>query len=114
MQLTVRRCRGARAYYLHSILHDWPDDVCVKIISNIKLAMKPGYSKLLINDNVIPDTGAHWEATGADIVMLAMLSALERSQKHWETLLAEVGLRVVKFWYSGVANSNSLIECELA
>jgi hypothetical protein len=105
---------GARAYYLHSILHDWPDDVCVKILSNITPALKPGYSKIVINDNVIPDTDAHWEATGADVVMLAMLSARERSRKHWENILTDAGLRVIKVWYPTRANSNSLIECELA
>jgi hypothetical protein len=106
--------QGARAYYLHSILHDWPDDVCINILSNIRPALKRGYSKVLINDNVIPDMGAHWEATGADIVMLAMLSARERSRNNWESILADAGLRLVNVWYPTRANSNSLIECELA
>jgi hypothetical protein len=48
---------------MHSVLHDWPDKICVKIVQRIKDAMKPGYRKLLINENVITATGASWEAT---------------------------------------------------
>ncbi|RAL03513.1 uncharacterized protein BO80DRAFT_442634 [Aspergillus ibericus CBS 121593] len=38
---------GSRAYYLHSILHDWPDDVCHQILAPLKAAMVPGISRLL-------------------------------------------------------------------
>lgn len=76
--------------------------------------MKPGYSKLLINDNVIPDTNAHGEATGLDIFMLVLFSALERTHGNWEALLAEAGLKIVKVWTSKHPNAQSLIECELA
>jgi hypothetical protein len=30
----------ARAYYLHSVLHDWGDEACVKILENLKPALK--------------------------------------------------------------------------
>ncbi|MCJ1434336.1 hypothetical protein MMC27_003703 [Xylographa pallens] len=104
---------GARAYYLHSVLHDWPDDDCKKILSNIASAMKPGYSKLLINENTIPDQGAHWEATGLDLVMLTCFSSQERTMQRWENLCVSAGLKVVGIWHyeNGV---ESLIECELA
>ena len=75
--------------------------------------MKPGYSKVLINDNVIPETGAHWEATSTDIVMATMLSALERTHSHWEDMITRAGLKVVKIWYPRHVNGNSLIECEI-
>ncbi|KAI6778590.1 Demethylsterigmatocystin 6-O-methyltransferase-like protein [Emericellopsis cladophorae] len=32
---------------------------CLQILSSITAAMKPGCSKLLVNKNLIPDTGAH-------------------------------------------------------
>ncbi|KAK0627398.1 S-adenosyl-L-methionine-dependent methyltransferase, partial [Immersiella caudata] len=66
---TEQPVKGARTYYLHSVLHDWPDELCVKILERIKAAMKPGYSRLLINENVIPDTGAHWETTALDVML---------------------------------------------
>ena len=104
---------GARAYYMHSVLHDWSDDTCLKILAQVKAAMKPGYSKLLINENVIPNTGAQWEATALDIMMLTLLASRERTQENWEKLLGEAGLKICNIWT--VANGvESLIECELA
>ncbi|KAJ5488051.1 O-methyltransferase family 2 [Penicillium expansum] len=44
--------------------HNWSDDVCEIILARVKEAMKPGYSRLLINENVVPNTGVHWETTG--------------------------------------------------
>ncbi|KAK7748142.1 hypothetical protein SLS53_001396 [Cytospora paraplurivora] len=34
--------KGARAYSLHSILHDWTDSDCLRILENLKPALKPG------------------------------------------------------------------------
>lgn len=98
---------------MHSILHDWNDELCQKILSNLAAAMTPGYSKLLINDNVIPATGAHWQATSLDIVMMVDLAAKERTEQQWYKLIEPVGLRIVKIW-TAQASAESLIECELA
>jgi len=45
---------------MHSVLHDWPDSVCEKILKQITEAMQLGYSKLLINEIIIPDKAANW------------------------------------------------------
>lgn len=44
--------RGARAYFIRSILHDWPDEQCRIILAHLKDALEPGYSKILISDCV--------------------------------------------------------------
>ncbi|PYI28156.1 S-adenosyl-L-methionine-dependent methyltransferase [Aspergillus indologenus CBS 114.80] len=108
---TAQTVVGARAYYLHSILHDWPDDLCRTILANLKAAMTPGYSKLLINENVIPDTGAYWETTSLDFIMMSIGSA-ERTESQWRALLDGAGLRVVRIW-AAQRGVESLIECEL-
>ncbi|RMY95779.1 hypothetical protein D0864_05279 [Hortaea werneckii] len=110
---TEQPVKGARAYYMHSVLHDWPDETCVSILSSLRGAMMRGYSKLLINENVIPDTGAHWEATALDMMMLTLLAAKERTATQWRHLIEEMaGLKIVKIWDVG-AGVESLIECEL-
>jgi hypothetical protein len=48
--------KGAKIYFMHMILHDWPDDDCVKILSHLRDAMTPGFSQILINDAILPDT----------------------------------------------------------
>ncbi|KAK8037279.1 Winged helix-turn-helix transcription repressor DNA-binding [Apiospora marii] len=106
--------KGARAYYLHSVLHDWPDDRAAAIVHRIKAAMRPGYSKLLVNENVLPRTGAHWEASALDLVMLNLLAARERTERDWRGLLEDrCGLRIVRIWNGGGRGVESLIECEL-
>ncbi|KAJ0352381.1 hypothetical protein COL154_006593 [Colletotrichum chrysophilum] len=104
--------RGARAYYLHSVLHDWGEDVCKEILNRVTAAMKPGYSKLLINEHVIPPTGANWQETAVDMVMMTMFSSRERTEGQWRSLLEPAGLRIVKIWSKG-EGVESLIECDL-
>jgi hypothetical protein len=58
--MTEQPVKGARAYYLHSIIQDWNDQVNTDILKAIVPAMKKGYSKVLVNDFVVPSQGAHW------------------------------------------------------
>ncbi|KAL4887226.1 S-adenosyl-L-methionine-dependent methyltransferase [Aspergillus karnatakaensis] len=104
--------KGARAYYMHSVLHDWPDNIASKILANLVAAMKPGNSKILINENVIPDTGAYWETTSLDLIMMQIGSG-ERTERQWHALLESAGLRIAKIW-TAQRGVESLIECELA
>lgn len=104
---------GARAYYMHSVLHDWTDDNCRKILKGLVDVMKPGHSKVLINENVIPDTNAYWETTSLDIIMMADFASTERTEAHWHQLVGSAGLKITKIW-SAQRGVESLIECELA
>ncbi|KAJ2902791.1 hypothetical protein MKZ38_000072 [Zalerion maritima] len=109
---TEQPVKGARTYYMHSVLHDWPNETCLSILSRIKEAMKPGYSRLLINENVIPSTGAYWETTALDMMMIVLLSSRERTKDQWSSLIEdEAGLKITKIWCprNGV---ESIIEVE--
>ncbi|KAE8145131.1 S-adenosyl-L-methionine-dependent methyltransferase [Aspergillus avenaceus] len=109
---TVQPVQGARAYYMHFIFHDWPDEICREILSNIIPAMTPGYSKILINEHIVPSTGAYCETTSLDMIMMT-LGSRERTEDHWIKLLTSVGLKIVEIW-SAQKGVESLIECELA
>ncbi|KAJ5704304.1 hypothetical protein N7493_011442 [Penicillium malachiteum] len=109
---TEQPVKGARAYFLHSVLHDWSDETCQLILRRLVDAMTPGYSKLLINENVVPDIGAHCQATSLDLIMLADLGARERTEKQWREVIAPTGLVISKIW-TPVNSAESLIECEL-
>jgi hypothetical protein len=60
--------------------------------------MKAGYSKILISDVVLPDKGATSWPTESDIMMMSLLSAMERSASQWQNLLERAGLKIVKIW----------------
>lgn len=110
---TPQPVRGARAYSLHSILHDWSDEDGVKILQNLVPALKRGYSRVLLNEIVVSEERPTLAATNMDLMMLAHFAVRERTEKEWRDILAQAGLRVVRVYtYPGVAES--LIEAELA
>lgn len=49
---TTQPIKGARAYFMRTVLHDFSDEHCYKILANLKDAMEPGYSRILISDCV--------------------------------------------------------------
>lgn len=110
---TPQPVQGARAYYLHSVLHDWSDDDCVKILEALKPALKEGYSTVLINELVVPGQNASWPVTSMDHLMLVLGAMRERTEAEWREILRRAGFQVSKI-YSFEMGSESLIEAELA
>ncbi|KAF1915254.1 S-adenosyl-L-methionine-dependent methyltransferase [Ampelomyces quisqualis] len=91
--------KGARAYMLQHILHDFSsDDACRRILKNIIPAMTPGYSKLLIKELLIPDRNAPWALTSLDVNVMQSLSGQERTEKQFRSLLESVGFKVDGMW----------------
>lgn len=105
--------KGARTYYLHSILHNWSDADCTKILEQLKPAMVPGYSRLLVNEVVVPRRNPSWLATAMDQLMFVLAGVQERTERHWTELLGQAGFRITKI-YSYELGQESLIEAELA
>lgn len=89
--------KGAKAYYLRLVLHDWPDKQAKLILSHIRNVMAPD-SLLLLNENVLPESGiSHFQAQ-FDMHMMTLFSAKERTEREWKDLLDSVGLKVRKVW----------------
>lgn len=104
---------GACAYYLHQILHDWPEEQCRQILACLKPALAANKnSRILVNEMVVPPTGASMNNTAYDLIMMSMFSAAERSEKTWLDLIASTGLNVVKIWTSPIA-IESVIEIDM-
>jgi demethylsterigmatocystin 6-O-methyltransferase len=102
--------RGAKIYYMRNIIHDHSDERSIVILKHTRDALAPG-SVILIDDMVVPDVGAHWQAMSLDFAMMASNAALERTLDQWQTLIAGAGLKIKKVHtYSGVLR-NSVIEC---
>lgn len=110
---TEQPVKGARAYYMRNILHDWSFEDASRILAKLKPAMTPGYSKLLINETVVPDVGAEPSHTAADIGMMSHHAGRERTESDWRALLATSQLRIAKIWRSP-GESDSIIEAEAA
>ena len=66
-------------YFYHYILHDWSDKQCLEIMARVKTAMKPGYSKLLIHEMILPEQGASAFHAMLDLTMMIFNGGMERT-----------------------------------
>ncbi|MDM7921169.1 MAG: methyltransferase [Pyrinomonadaceae bacterium] len=83
----------ADIYLLKHIVHDWPDDVNLTILGNIRRAMKPG-SKLLILDAVLAEANQPDIGKIIDLEMLMLPGGMERTANEFATLLNTAGFRL--------------------
>ena len=105
--------KGARAYYFHHVFHDWPDNECRAILKQtVSLMSSAGKSKLLIMEDVLPNTGVSSYLAMRDMHMITLFRSMERTESQWMDLLGQEGLKIVKIWEIG-PNSESLIEAVL-
>ncbi|KAJ6117897.1 hypothetical protein N7523_005760 [Penicillium sp. IBT 18751x] len=103
----------ARVYYMKFILHDWTDLQCLEILQCLRGAMKKGYSKLIIEEYILPAKGAPLAQTMLDWQMMIFCSSMERTQGCWEKLLTSAGFRVMQFWFPP-RQGQGIIEAEVA
>jgi hypothetical protein len=109
---TEQPVKGAAAYFMHNVLHDWVDEKAIAILKNVAAAMEKGYSKLLIHESLISAVKPLARVTTSDITMMACLSAQERDEGEWRSLIERAGLRVVKIWRPA-QSVESVIETEV-
>jgi len=87
--------KGADAYIMKYILHDWNDEQCVTILRHCRAALAPG-GRILVAEHVIrPGNQADWGKL-LDINMLALTGGQERTRDEFRTLFARAGLRLQK------------------
>jgi O-methyltransferase domain/Dimerisation domain len=91
---------GADCYLLSRIINDWCDDRATKIVSNVRAAMKPGASLILIEPVTRTDDNS-FDAVIADINMLVYMGGAKRSTEEIIELCRECGLTVVRQYTSG-------------
>jgi hypothetical protein len=87
---------GADAYIMKSILHDWPDDVCVTILSKCREAMAPG-GRVLVVEGVVTNAPQATYLKLLDLQMLVMTSGgRERTEAEYAALFTRAGLRLAR------------------
>jgi hypothetical protein len=71
--------------------------------------MEKNYSRLLINDQVLPNAGTEVHPAVLDFTMLTYFNARERTESQWRVLLGKAGVEVVRIWRLG-SGSEAVIE----
>jgi demethylsterigmatocystin 6-O-methyltransferase len=89
--------RGAKAYYLRNVIHNWNDAASELILKQVRGAMAED-SVLIVDDVVMPRVGASWKQASMDIAMMTMLAAMERTEEQFRLLLLSAGLRLRDVW----------------
>ncbi|TGO34264.1 hypothetical protein BHYA_0205g00160 [Botrytis hyacinthi] len=110
---TEQPVKGARACYICQVLHDFPDDKCVVVLTQLRKAMKPGYSKLFIHGQIVPRSGASVWAVTQDFNMMTLLGAAERTRDCFVDVLSQSGLKVLGFYPAPDGVSEGLVEVEV-
>ena len=85
----------ADLYLLRYILHDWDDESCIRILRNLRRALRAG-GRVLILEMVIGDIGEPPAAPSMDINMMVVLGGRERTVPEFAVLLSAAGFRLVK------------------
>jgi hypothetical protein len=90
--------RGAKAYYLRTVLHDWPDKQALDVLARIREVMAED-SVLLINEHTAPESlEVPVIPVTLDIQMMEVFSSLERTEEEWVSLLERAQFKVAKVW----------------
>jgi len=87
---------GADTYMMKSILHDWPDDVCVTILSKCREAMAPG-GRVLVVEGLITAAPQAMYLKLLDLLMMVMTSGgRERTESEFAGLFERAGLKLAR------------------
>ncbi len=83
-------------YILKHIMHDWTDELCIRILKNCHQSMQ-GEGRLICVDSVLPPLGAA-SGTSAkllDVSMMLFIRGKERTMEQWEQIYEAAGFRIV-------------------
>jgi hypothetical protein len=87
--------RGADAYVLKHILHDWDDARCIAILRNCRAAMVPG-GRLLVIEALVEETSEDYGALADLQMMVVCCDGRERGRAEYEQLLVAGGFRLAR------------------
>ena len=103
---------GGDAYLLSHIIHDWSEPQCLTILGHCRRAMKPGTSRLLLIEMVLPEGNTPHPGKMLDLMMLVGPGGRERTETEYGELLAKADLRLTRVVPTDSAAS--VVEARLA
>jgi hypothetical protein len=85
---------GADAYVLKHILHDFAEEECLALLSNVREAIAPD-GKMLVVEYVLNGNNERHIGNIIDLWLLLLLGAKERTLPQYTELFAKAGFKVV-------------------
>ena len=102
---------AADIYVVKTVMHDWDDASCVRMLKNCRARLADG-GRILCVDKVLPpmgDTGASGTKL-LDMLMMVSLPGKERTEAEWHALYARAGLHVASITVVHARSVESLVE----
>ena len=84
---------GADAYLFRHLLHDYDDDDCLKMLKNVRRAMKPD-SRVLVLEKTVPTDDTPGPGRWLDLHVMLLTGGRERTVPEYEALFDKAGLRL--------------------
>lgn len=86
---------GGDLYVLSHVLHDWPDEECLRILRSCRDALGPE-GRLLLVEMVLPSDGTPHPSQFFDLIMLTVTGGQERDAEEYRSLLSRAGLEMTR------------------
>lgn len=112
---TANPVKGAKVYHFRACLHDWSDEICVRMLKCCVPAMARD-SRLLIAECLLPadprdDVGG---LMGFQDMAMMCLGGKERTEEGFGRIVNEGGLIIERIWEGEGVGRFVVIECRLA
>jgi predicted transcriptional regulator len=103
----------ADLHIMKMILHDWNDDECIKILSNIHKSASDK-SKIFIIEHIVPDPMIPHFSKLFDIHMMCATTGRERTMEEYKSILRQSGWEYIQTHCPKSANMIGVIEASKA
>lgn len=103
--------KGGDAYVLKRVIHDWNDEISIGILRRCRDAVADG-GRVLVVDAVVPAGNSPHPVKDSDILMMALLGGMERSELELRQLFDSAGWNLKRV--VATASSMSIVEGEPA
>ena len=87
--------KGADAYVLRHVIHDWTDEQSVRILKNVRNAI-PAHGRILLVEFAVPPGNEPGLGKDADMLMLIFPGGVERTEAEYSSLFEQAGFRLSK------------------
>lgn len=104
--------KGAKVYYLLTVLNQLHDRDSLSFLEQLKQALVPGYSIVLIDDIVLPAQDTSWPVTAVDRLNYLTGNSRKRTEAEFITLIEAAGFKVRKTYRAPLCWT-TLMELEL-
>ncbi len=84
---------SADIYFMKAILHNWSDEKCIQILSNVKNAASDR-SRIFVIDRVLSETDISASSARLDMWMMVEVGGRERTESEFNTLFERAGLEI--------------------